>query len=304
MAEQDASKEVGIARRIVAYPLTLLIIGSVMVIGAAVLGSVAAHWTPFKPNSPQNTLMAFAVAVLVVLTYKGYKRWVERAPDLELALAGAPAELAAGLVFGALLFGLVTGIVALLGGFEVLGLRGMGQFWSMLAMAIVSGTFEEVLFRGIILRHLEALTGTWIALGLTAAFFGGAHLLNPNASWFAALAIALEAGILLGAAYLLTRRLWLAIGIHAAWNFTQGWVLSVPVSGGDAPIGLLVTRRIGADWLTGGEFGLEASVVAMVVATLAGLYLVRKVIERNGLIAPVWQREKRNDAGPALTLAE
>jgi membrane protease YdiL (CAAX protease family) len=304
MTDQNTGKDVGIVRRIVAYPLTLLIIGSVLVIGAAVLGSAAAHWTPFEPNSPPNTLLAFSVAVLIVMTYKGYKRWVERAPDLELALAGAPAELAAGLAFGALLFGLITGIVALLGGFEVLGLRGMGQFWSMLAMAIISGTFEEVLFRGIILRNLEALTGSWIALGLTAAFFGGAHLLNPNASWFAALAIALEAGILLGAAYLLTRRLWLAIGIHAAWNFTQGWVFSVPVSGGDAPIGLLVTRRIGADWLTGGEFGLEASVVAMVVATFAGLYLVRKVIERNGQITPIWQRMKRNDGGPAVAHGE
>jgi hypothetical protein len=76
--------------------------------------------------------------------------------------------------------------------------------------------------------------------------------------------------LLLGAAYLLTRRLWLAMGIHSGWNFTQGWIFSVPVSGGKAPEGLLLTTRHGPEWLTGGAFGLEASAVAMVVATLAG----------------------------------
>ena len=93
-----------------------------------------------------------------------------------------------------------------------------------------------------------------------------------------------------GAAYLLTRRLWLAIGIHAAWNFTQGWVFSIPVSGGDAPLGLLITRRIGPDWLTGGDFGLEASVVAILVATLAGVLMLRRALANGQVVAPKWRR--------------
>ena len=100
----------------------------------------------------------------------------------------------------------------------------------------------------------------------------------------------MEAGILLGAAYLLTRRLWLAVGIHAAWNFTQGWVFSVPASGGNAPLGLLITRRIGPDWLTGGDFGLEASVIAMLVATGAGLALLVLAAKRGQFVRPVWRR--------------
>jgi hypothetical protein len=160
----------------------------------------------------------------------------------------------------------------------------------MLAIAVVSGTMEETLFRGIVQRHMETMVGTWGSLAFTSALFGALHITNPDATWFSSLAIALEAGILLGAAYLLTRRLWLAIGIHAAWNFTQGWVFSVPVSGGDAPLGLLITRRVGPDWLTGGDFGLEASAVAMVVATLAGLLMLHRAIAKRGLIAPMWRR--------------
>ncbi|WP_309623982.1 CPBP family intramembrane glutamic endopeptidase [Novosphingobium sp.] len=279
-----------LARRIIAFPLTLLILGFVGV--AAVGVAVARSWDllEFESNTPQKMLGAVLMAAAVILAYKAFKRWVERAPDTEFAANGALPELAAGIAFGTLLFTVMTGIVALLGGFEVLGVRGAGQIWTMLAIAIVSGTIEETLFRGIVLRHLEQLIGTWGALAFTSALFGLLHIVNPDATWWSSLAIALEAGILLGAAYLLTRRLWLAIGIHAAWNFTQGWVFSVPVSGGDAPLGLLITRRVGPDWLTGGDFGLEASVVAMVIATSAGVLLLVMAARRGQIVRPMWRR--------------
>ena len=279
----------GLVRRIIAFPLSLLLIGFVWIVASTAGTGQAYELLGFPRNTPSKTFGAVLTAVVIIFGYKAYKRWIERAPDNELSFSRALPELGAGLLLGTLLFSLMTGIVALLGGFEITGVRGWGQIWSMLGLAIVSGTFEEVLFRGVLLRHLETMTGTWIALAITSALFGAGHIFNPNASWFAAFAIAVEAGILLGAAYLLTRRLWLAIGIHAAWNFTQGWIFSVPVSGGDAPLGLFITRRIGPDWLTGGEFGLEASAVAMVVATGAGLIMLYRA--RGGFIAPMWRRK-------------
>ncbi|HQV04002.1 MULTISPECIES: type II CAAX endopeptidase family protein [unclassified Novosphingobium] len=279
-------------RRIVAFPLTLMIIGFVWISVVAAGVGQAYQQLGFARNTPEKSFGAVLMAVAVVLGYKAYKRWIERAEDTELPLSGAMPELAAGIAIGTVLFSLMTGIVALMGGIEFLGLRGAGQIWTMLAIAVVSGTMEEVLFRGIVLRHMETLIGTWGSLAFTSALFGALHITNPDATWFSSLAIALEAGILLGAAYLLTRRLWLAIGIHAAWNFTQGWIFSVPVSGGEAPLGLLITRRIGPDWLTGGDFGLEASVVAMVVATLAGLALLAFAVRRGQVVAPMWRRGK------------
>jgi membrane protease YdiL (CAAX protease family) len=262
-------------RRIVAFPLTLLVLGTVWMVGLSMLLTHVAlrQWT--TRDTPGQALGALVVAAGLVLAWKAWKRWIEREPDRELALPGAAGEL---------------GIVALLGGLEVLGFRGMGNLWAMVAMAVMSGTFEEILFRGVMLRQFERLVGTWLALGITAMLFGAVHLANPGASLFAGFAIAIEAGILLGAAYLVTRRLWLAIGLHAGWNFTQGWVFSVPVSGGEAPLGLLVTRRVGPDWLTGGDFGLEASAVAMVVATLAGLLLLRRAALRGEVRPPPWRR--------------
>ena len=279
--------------RILRFPLTLLLIEAAAIIGLVVLVAVGTRAAGLAPGGPLAFGIALATAGLIVLAWKGLMRWLERGADRDFAFPGAARELGAGLAFGFALFSTMTGVVAVLGGFEVLGLRGQGALWSMLAMAVTSGTFEETLFRGILFRHIETMLGSWAALGLTALLFGAAHLANPGASAFAAFAIMMEAGILLGAAYMVTRRLWLAVGIHAAWNFTQGWVFSVPVSGGEAPLGLLITRRVGPDWLTGGEFGLEASVVAMIVATLAGVVMLRRAVLNGQVRPPMWKQASR-----------
>lgn len=277
----------GIVRRIVAFPLTLMVVeflGVGMAASAASFGLLKI----VTQGTPGYFLGGLAVAVLATLIYIAARRWIERRANDELPLALFGREVPIGLLIGAALFTLMTGIVALLGGFSVERVNGMGALWAMLAMAVTSGTIEEILFRGILLRHIEAMLGTWAALAITSALFGLAHLANPGASLFAAFAIAMEAGILLGAAYLWKRRLWIPIGIHAAWNFTQGWVFSVPVSGGKVPEGLLITARNGPDWLTGGAFGLEASVIAMLVATAAGLFLLVRVVKQGGIRPPMW----------------
>ena len=276
--------------RIIRHPLSLLIIGFIVFVVLYGLTGAAAGSVKALRNTPAQTAITLACAAIGVLVYKAFQRWIERREDAEFALAGAGKELGAGLLFGFVLFSVMVGIVAMLGGFGIDGLRGTGRLWSMLAMSIASGLFEELIFRGIVFRQIEAMAGSWIALALTSAFFGASHLANPGATWFAAFAIAMEAGILLGGAYMLTRRLWLAVGIHAAWNFTQGWVFSAPVSGGAAPDGLFFTHLSGPDWLTGGAFGLEASLVAIFVATGAGVALLVMAIKKGRVVAPSWKR--------------
>ena len=108
-------------------------------------------------------------------------------------------------------------------------LKGLVE--ALIASAVFPAVSEEMVFRGVLFRWLEEFGGSWVALLVTSALFGAAHLANPNASWVAAVGIALEAGVMLGAAYMLTRSLWLPMGLHAAWNFTQGEIFDIPVSG-------------------------------------------------------------------------
>jgi uncharacterized protein len=102
-----------------------------------------------------------------------------------------------------------------------------------------------------------------------------------------AVAISIEGGVLLAAAFMITRRLWLCIGFHIAWNFTQGGVFSAVVSGGQSK-GLLQSRMVGPDWLTGGAFGAEGSLVALLVCAAAGITFVGLAINRGKIVPPLW----------------
>jgi len=135
---------------------------------------------------------------------------------------------------------------------------------------------------------------TQAALAVTSGLFGLAHIFNPGATWFSSFAIAVEAGVLLGGAYMLTRSLWLPMGLHAGWNFTQGEIFDVPVSG--TPVhGLIEAQLSGPALLTGGSFGLEASVIALTIATGAGVWLVFRAVKKGELVRPHWMRGPDTD---------
>jgi membrane protease YdiL (CAAX protease family) len=169
-----------------------------------------------------------------------------------------------------------------------------GLLTALIVPTVGAAVTEEMLFRGVLFRWLEQFGGSWFALLLTSAFFGAAHLNNPNSSWIAAVGIAFEAGVMLGAAYMLTRSLWLPMGLHAAWNFTQGEIFDIPVSGTKAD-GMVDAQLSGNPLLTGNGFGLEASLIAIVIATLFGLWLLWLAIRKGEVKQPWWvtRRQRR-----------
>lgn len=193
---------------------------------------------------------------------------------------------------GAVYLGTSVGILALLGGYRMSGVAFAGQALAGgLLLHFFVGVFEETLFRGILFRFLEEGFGTWIALILTALFFGFSHLSNPNATVWSAVAIALEAGILFGAVYMATRSLWVAMGLHTAWNFLQGTIFGVAVSGNGAPTDSLFQPLIqGNPWLTGRAFGIEASLIAVVLGLGLGSYfMVQAVRQKRILRGLLWR---------------
>ena len=277
-------------------PLALLFVVPVFVGQGAVWG--LAHRFGKLPIALLSLVIA---GVLGWAAYALYVRLVERRALHEFGRAGALQELAAGLLIGAGLFSAALGVLALLGGYRITGVRDdWGVVLLPLCVSVAAAVIEEILLRGVLFRLLEASLGSWIALAISAAVFGVGHLANPNASPFAALAIALEAGVLLAAAFMLTRRLWLAIGIHAAWNFTQSGIFSVPTSG--IPMnGLFIGSLSGPQWLTGGAFGAEASVVAVVLCGAAGAVMLVLAARRGHFVAPPWRRAGATGRSPATS---
>ena len=217
---------------------------------------------------------ATCIGLYVLLVWGGE----DRLPS-ELSAGAAPVGLATGLLIGLLMFSAVMGLMALLGLYDIVW-KGPASAWQAVGDSISSGVMEETLSRAVMLRLIWRAFGRrfgpWIALALSAAAFGALHLGNPHSSQFAAVCIAVEAGVMLAAFYALTGRLWVSIGVHAGWNFTQGWIFGAAVSGTDfGPALMTSTARPGAvSWTTGGGFGPEASAPALFVGTLVGVVVI------------------------------
>lgn len=182
-------------------------------------------------------------------------------------------EFGAGCLLG---FGLMASMALILGGLGgfhwVLGSGGLAALtqggWLFLAVAFR----EEILFRGYPFQRLMEAVGPWTTLVLTSAGFAFAHWDNPGmigATRVWALANIGLAGLLLGVAYLRTRRLALPLGLHLGWNWTQGCILGFPVSGLGVDSLLVPVSHPAPPWLSGGAFGLEASLPCAVVTALA-----------------------------------
>jgi hypothetical protein len=128
-----------------------------------------------------------------------------------------------------------------------------------------------------------------LALVISVLLFGLAHLGNPNATLYGAAAIGIEGGMLLGVAYLLTRRLWLPIGIHFGWNFIQAGVFGPNLSGHEVE-SLLQSRLSGPELLSGGALGVEGSVFTLTLCLLVSFVFLIRVRRRDRFIRPFWSR--------------
>lgn len=279
-------------RKIVDFPLVAMVTAILLMVFALRLGSALAQLVPPLGREGTATVQAIIVIGLVFATYKlVIARLGERQHD-DLPARGALANLGRGLLAGFVLFSAIVGVAALVDAYNILGCCSTRQLAMVLVtVAILPGFWEEVLFRGILFRWIEELGGSWAALLVTSVVFGLVHIANPNATWFSSFTIAVEAGVLLGGAYMLTRSLWMPIGLHAAWNFTQGFIFDVPVSGLDQE-GLVEAKLSGPELLSGGAFGLEASVIALTIATAAGVWLVVLAVRRGQLVQPWWVRRR------------
>jgi membrane protease YdiL (CAAX protease family) len=271
--------------RLLRFPLSRIVVALLFI--AVPFAAVAIPFNLFVVDKSLKKAGALLLTAIILCAYYGYVRWVEKRAVTELSRRHALRELGAGVLLGALLLSLSIGVLAALGVYQVTGNNGWPTMWATVPGFILAAVLEEVVMRCVVFRILEQSLGSWIALALSAALFGLLHLLNPGATWLNAGSIMLEAGVMLAAAYMLTRRLWLCVGIHFAWNFTQGGIFSAAVSGGKTT-GLLQGQMIGPAWLTGDPFGVEASVVALVVCTIAGLLLVIAAKRSGHVIHPLW----------------
>ena len=281
-------------RWLVFSPAARIVFFAALLVGFSILVQAlvtASGWAVKTAGPLQRALADLGMRVLpALIAYVILVKLLERRRVRELSVRDLPTFGVAGLVIGAVLFSLVVGVLWLIGSYHVIATNPhVNWLPAVLVAGIAAGIGEEIVVRGVIFRIVEEGLGTWWALVISALVFGAAHLANPAATLWSSAAIAIEAGVLLALLYHLTRSLWICIGLHAAWNIMQGTVYGIPVSGSKAD-GWLVSQRTGPDWLSGGAFGAEASVIALSACSVLSVLLLMVALQRHSIVPPSWRR--------------
>ncbi len=246
-------------------------------------------------EEPYSTLIGYGKYILIAIicfwVYKLYVFLFEKRPVSELSFSGSFPETITGIVVGGAMISISVLVLIIPGYYKIEGFNSLATLSDGLFLFATGAFFEEVLFRLIIFKLVEEFAGSWISVLVSALLFGFAHIFNDNATLWSATAIAFEAGVLLAVAFMLTRRIWFVFGIHLGWNFMQASVFGITTSG-NAFDGLISPDISGPYWLTGGAFGVEASVITVAIGLIAAFILLKMVMKDGQIVFPSWKRKK------------
>lgn len=273
-------------------PLGRILLAILMVGGAVAVAQVVVKALEGVLSLGGLVPAVYYLAYLIVsvfvayFVYRAYVRFVEKRAVSELSGEGAPRELGIGMLVGLGLVSVIVGLLWLLGCYHVTGVGVWTAVFAVLANDGAGAFVEEVLLRGVVFRISEERLGTWIAIGISILIFALLHLASANATVTSVVVVGIEGGVLLSTAYVLTRRLWLAIGIHFAWDFSQDYVFGV----GRGVEGLVRAQLTGPGFLSGGSAGIEGSILALILCLLVSAYLLVRSARKGNIMRPSFGR--------------
>jgi membrane protease YdiL (CAAX protease family) len=286
-----AGKGLGFLR----HPLIRILLAVLFLVPAIALNNLFSYQVLDRLDEPFLSMVQFPKAVLLIwalmFLYRRYCLKVEGRPAYELSGTAWHREFGIGTLLGAGMVILIVGLLAVFGAYRVESVNGPQVLLGRLFRYGQGAFIEDLLFTVIIFRLLEELAGTVIAYVLVSLLFGGLHLLNDFATPTGGLFIAIQEITLL-APFILTRRLWMTWGVHLFWNYFQSGVFGLNNSG-MAHHGFLEPVVTGPVWLTGGEFGIESSVVGLAINLAVGVPLLLMAIGHKQIVSPPWSRENQ-----------
>lgn len=267
--------------------LALLVFMTVVIIGQQIASKLLVL-TPLDKDY-RNLLKGLLVSSACVFSYILFFKKYDKRIITEFATKGIIKNISLGILISFVLQSLTILVMYINGYYTILNINPVSfiiiPFTIMFTVAII----EEILVRGIIFRILEEKLGSYIALTISSVLFGVFHLANPHCTLLSTICI-ITAGFLFGAAFIYSRNLWLPIAIHFAWNFTQSGIFGAITSGNEKTNSLLESKIQGSEIITGGEFGPEGSIQAIVFCGLATILFLILIHKQNKIIKPYWKR--------------
>lgn len=218
-------------------------------------------------------LSSVAISTLIMM------RFFEKSHFVEIGLkigSKTASEICIGLGLGFLMIAIVVVPNAILGYYKYNFTLNkiFPEIFKVTLFFLLVAFAEEILFRGYPFQRLIDGTNPLIATLIFSSLFSLAHFQNPNVNSIALLNVFL-AGVWLSSAYLKTRSLWLPISLHFSWNFSQGYLFSLPVSGINFFETVFHVEIMSKNLISGGEFGPEGSILASLVLIIATIFILR-----------------------------
>lgn len=278
-------------RVIFQFPLTKIVVALVIVAGSVQsFQAVVDLFQDGEGISKYLSMLSWSLSIpLAFVAYYAFGRFYENRVVTELTFSKAFREFGIGGVLGALLMIIIICIIWISGNYYINAYNGLTFLALPFFHYTYTAVYEELIFRGILFRLIEESLGSWIALAISGLIFGFAHASVPNATLYSNFAIAIQGGVIFSAAFMFTRRLWFTMGIHFAWNFTQVGVFGIEVSGKDG-MGVLESKLSNSGIISGGELGLETSLVTFIVVLVVGFYLLWRSFQKEHYIRPYWRK--------------
>lgn len=225
--------------------------------------------------------IAFGVSALVAIGgFFLIKRLIAKKRADEFEKSYALKEFGLGALVGAGIVALSVGIMALLGVYTPTGIELSLSILAGIMIGVGPAVVEEIFFRGILLRTLAAKFGPWSGLIVVSILFALVHGASSPAGPVASVFVFFTASLLLNMSYLLTKRLWLPIGLHLAFNATQSAIFGLSVTGTAAHGSLVQSTLQGPEILTGGVLGGEGSIILVIISFAVGVYMLRLGLRR------------------------
>lgn len=273
-------------------PITKIILALVVFMAVVIIGQqIASKLLALTPldKDYRNLLKGLFVSSAAVFSYVLFFKKYDKRAITEFSTKGLGRNLIIGLLMGFTLQSLTILVMYLNGNYSIAAINPVSYILIPFAIMFTVAIIEEILVRGIIFRIIEEKLGTYISLTISSILFGVFHLANPNSTLISSICIT-TAGFLLGAAFIYSRNLWMPIALHFAWNFTQSGIYGAITSGNEKTNNLIEAKIQGPEFITGGEFGPEGSIQAILFCALGTIIFMALSHKNNQIIKPYWKK--------------
>ena len=247
------------------------------------------------PDDGKALIVAVAEAVIATTAYILFFRAYDKRRIHELSTKKILINGVMGFLIGLILQALFILVIYLTGTFEVVKVNPLSALISPFAFALTAGFVAELVLIGIVFRLLEEQTGTVIALLIFIVLFAALHINMKGATVISVGATAMQAGLMLPAAYVFSRNLWLPIFLHFGWDFAEPGIFGGINPSTSLTQGLLTSKIAGNSLLTGGETGPQSSLSSLLLCLLLGIIFLILAKQKNNFNKPYWRITTSNE---------